>query len=1096
MSEVNTKNYETDVNEKQAIRQSQEWSIYSFSFKLLSTLIDNMSLITIRSNSNNSQLKFSLLPSLCETINQVIDILAETKEEWRTSRSLQDQASEILQKLSISIKYCMSKVSPSSNQTLCVLNRLIYSFSVITLYKMVTLLAETVFLMPTELTETFFLVLNDQTVCDSFRPVSDTFANVLSHLDQSLYQIYLYSNEICESMKNACEFLLNYDQKNLAHDLVRMARSSLNYMDYHVCLDLTGKIIEFCSKLAHTDEVDHKTDIEYLVTSCMISKNDKIRTQAYSSIAGLVNHALDAQAVATEVNSKRYKSIDFLLLGKIFYQFVTFGLFDKCDQVKKCCRAVLAKLLHCELLVPECFRKKLTDLLALYMPFIQCFASQSDSLGQFVLSMSNDYYKSTEISDIVKPLLTPAVERLRSSLRYMYSKDKGLRKQGFQQSIGFLAKYLNKQTRDANLSNLNDFYLRFMPDKYCDMLVLLRRNNQIFMSSNNQTVVFETENLYRIFELFASEHVETSVRVNAGEKLAIMLSSGDQRLLEAFLGSDGPSFCIRFLKNSLLKAQSNQLYGEVDRMHAICFKCLSNMFYWSRKTRESVINDVEFYQLVIKSVLACYEAKIRKSPPSGTVPLDFYLTAQEDLSILLFLVLYDRVSTLEYYHSSSSVKKFDLSLSLKESLITPFDLTNSNKSLSSNNDLASVSSHQLDIVALENDRQTAYDVNYKLSELLKQRWENFNQDRVINFNSFNASLANSTLDVRLRDILDEKFRLFWNFKWHGGSMLKLAYDLFYQEQLVHNSQLNNFSPSLILNESDKLLVKFTSPIFLFKHFFAHLKSAKTHDDALNTLDLIQILITVIDQSRYDLGLGSSSSLYGDEYDQEFYIKHTLSYYFNRFKCDWHLSIDRFTSIMPVSKSDHKLYSSAFRVLLRMLRLQYLFETSSMNGVDKEEEPEFLLIDEWLFNMIFSPTSTLISMIRNLIVNYDSDDSTNNSTLLPLIEFIKSYYERFGIESLHRKQRSFTTDTDILNQLRLPAPELLKICIIQLQEYEVANFRNLNKLALVMSLIESTLCVPPISDSQISLVPQTSKLYIQLIKSLIHVIPELIENELI
>ena len=37
--------------------------------------------------------------------------------------------------------------------------------------------------------------------------------------------------------------------------------------------------------------------------------------------------------VALEVSSKRYRKINFLLLNKIFYQLITFGLFDKHEQV-------------------------------------------------------------------------------------------------------------------------------------------------------------------------------------------------------------------------------------------------------------------------------------------------------------------------------------------------------------------------------------------------------------------------------------------------------------------------------------------------------------------------------------------------------------------------------------------------------------------------------------------------------------------------------------------------------------------------------------------------------------------------------------------
>jgi hypothetical protein len=82
-------NYETDANDKLSVRKSQDWPVHLFCFKLLNTLIDNLNLILIRNNKNQSnnqanfQLKSSLMPVICETINNLIDILHETKEEWR-----------------------------------------------------------------------------------------------------------------------------------------------------------------------------------------------------------------------------------------------------------------------------------------------------------------------------------------------------------------------------------------------------------------------------------------------------------------------------------------------------------------------------------------------------------------------------------------------------------------------------------------------------------------------------------------------------------------------------------------------------------------------------------------------------------------------------------------------------------------------------------------------------------------------------------------------------------------------------------------------------------------------------------------------------
>ena len=75
--------------------------------------------------------------------------------------------------------------------------------------------------------------------------------------------------------------------------MLESAKKSLNYMDYHLSIELTSKLIEFSSKICiNLEDIDNnkfKSDVEYLVTSCMMSKNDEIRLEAYSKIYKLVN---------------------------------------------------------------------------------------------------------------------------------------------------------------------------------------------------------------------------------------------------------------------------------------------------------------------------------------------------------------------------------------------------------------------------------------------------------------------------------------------------------------------------------------------------------------------------------------------------------------------------------------------------------------------------------------------------------------------------------------------------------------------------------------------------------------------------------------
>jgi len=101
-----------------------------------------------------------------------------------------------------------------------------------------------------------------------------------------------------------------------------------------------------------------------------------------------------------------------------------------------------------------------------------------------------------------------------------------LRKKGYQQTIGFLTKYhssadndetfvseiesFNKKNSIAKLDafNLNDFYLKFSPDKYCEMSVKLKRKNRHFLSndfinnSNSNITIFQVNLLKKNTKFF------------------------------------------------------------------------------------------------------------------------------------------------------------------------------------------------------------------------------------------------------------------------------------------------------------------------------------------------------------------------------------------------------------------------------------------------------------------------------------------------------------------------------------------------------------------------------------------------------------------
>jgi hypothetical protein len=90
------------------------------------------------------------------------------------------------------------------------------------------------------------------------------------------------------------------------------------------------------------------------------------------------------------------------------------------------------------------------------MPFIQTFGSQTNLLGQCILKMSDDILTPVlnetchESESSIHLMLDSPVERLRTSLRYLFAKDKALRKHGYCQVVGFLTKYHSHNSIESN----------------------------------------------------------------------------------------------------------------------------------------------------------------------------------------------------------------------------------------------------------------------------------------------------------------------------------------------------------------------------------------------------------------------------------------------------------------------------------------------------------------------------------------------------------------------------------------------------------------------------------------------------------------------
>lgn len=180
-------------------------------------------------------------------------------------------------------------------------------------------------------------------------------------------------------------------------------------------------------------------------------------------------------------------------------------------------------------------------------------------------------------------------------------------------------------------------------------------------------------------------------------------------------------------------------------------------------------------------MIICYKNQLdyqnESNANSSFTPVDviLYSNCQEDLACILFTMLYHQVSCLDYYYSnvgSNKTLKFDISSNLKTFIQTPFNLSE-----------LGFEQHyqQFEIKGLKEQQHRVYDLNYKLADLC-HKIEQSRQE--------NLSVNQTT--TSLKEIIEDKIRLRWNFNWHGGSLLKLCHDLLNNQMLIQNESFSKY----------------------------------------------------------------------------------------------------------------------------------------------------------------------------------------------------------------------------------------------------------------------------------------------------------------
>jgi hypothetical protein len=314
-----------------------------------------------------------------------------------------------------------------------------------------------------------------------------------------------------------------------------------------------------------------------------------------------------------------------------------------------------------------------------------------------------------------------------------------------------------------------------------------------------------------------------------------------------------------------------------------------------------------------------------KSKLTKSVAQNELQSVNDDISSLIYVLINHQLSCLDTTHALKT-KKFHLNKNICKFFQQPFEVVDGSK----------------EIILNDND-----DLHSKFNDLL-------------------SDLGGYK---KVKECLFEKFRIYWNIKWHGGHISKLIDDLLFNTHVKSKMHVKSvdfffniqifcknlkklklysysFSENLIITERDKLIITSTNQLYLLKDLLAKFENANTHELALTTLDHIRLI---------------------------FLIRNPLA---NLNQLKWYKSFDRYLSIMPKSCIDQILYTRIYKTVNKLFEYQCEFDLDQKS--DDLYNWTFNLINNNIMpsNQIDQPNQQLncfLNLFKYFLDNYESDE---------------------------------------------------------------------------------------------------------------------------
>ncbi|KAL1006655.1 hypothetical protein UPYG_G00075000 [Umbra pygmaea] len=455
----------------------------------------------------------------------------------------------------------------------------------------------------------------------------------LEQVNPEGHALYRMTSRAALWMESTCLFLKESRQQGEKNSLemIELADQAVDGLPFHQHLPIIKECVNICSYVWGFEEASPllQTDSQMVLLKLLSHPLLPVKTETYTCMLNIVKECLGIH-VAKSVSSVCCR-VHFLLHPKVLYEICVFGLQDTAGEVNSPAKDLLLFLLKGRLVMTSSTWDRFNQALYPVIPVLQSYASTEDALGNCVLLIS-------EVSNEERDGVFPNATKLRAALRLLFTKQQTARAAAVQHLLPQLSSATARPPLDSAA-------LASLPSLYCTTKTL-----DITLDSSNRSFL-KVESVEKLFNILTSDTVDLTLRRSAADQLAVVLHETTMHSVLKSLGVTEK--LIHFLTESV-----NGNVKSLDCLLEPCMCMLRKLVYADPSLRHRLAPNTTLLTTLLRASLLISQSK-------GDV---------SDAAVLMCLLLFDEIATVEMWSDKSSSAMVSSPFSLPVSVIRRYSL--------------------------------------------------------------------------------------------------------------------------------------------------------------------------------------------------------------------------------------------------------------------------------------------------------------------------------------------------------------------------------------------------------------------------------------